>query len=383
MAQYILFDLPLFHEQLKPFTLSRPVADIRMGILTMREKWEHYLLQKVEILSQSYFSLPPISACSDETVFINAALIPTAELLQAVSTLSSNQAIFCNDTIVAAKGKILHYQAQQYKHTQQLNCEFVSRPWDIFQKNHQAIKDDFVLVTKGKTSQTLHSSNTVLGANQVFVAEGAQVFASVFNTTEGPIYIGKNAEVMEGCLVRGPFSLGENSTLKMAAKIYNGTTIGPHCKVGGEVSNSVIFGYSNKAHDGFLGNSVLGEWCNLGADSNTSNLKNNYSKVQVWDYVSKAYINTGLQFCGLLMGDHAKSSINTMFNTGTVVGFSANVFGGGFPPKFIPSFSWGGFDKEVFKLDAAMDVASKVMSRRNLSFSPAQSHLFQHLFENR
>jgi UDP-N-acetylglucosamine diphosphorylase/glucosamine-1-phosphate N-acetyltransferase len=257
----------------------------------------------------------------------------------------------------------------------------ISYPWDIFSNNEKAIASDFELITKGRTSANLSNTNRYIG-NNIFIEEGAKVEFSILNATTGPIYIGKDAEIMEGAIVRGPLALCEHAALKMGAKIYGATTIGPHSKMGGEISNSVIFGYSNKAHDGFLGNSVLGEWCNLGADTNNSNLKNNYALVKVWNYPQERFINTNLQFCGLIMGDHSKSGINTMFNTGTVVGVSANIFGDGFPRNFIPSFSWGGAQGfTVFTINKAFEVASQVMKRRNIDFSDDDKAILTHIFE--
>jgi UDP-N-acetylglucosamine diphosphorylase/glucosamine-1-phosphate N-acetyltransferase len=254
--------------------------------------------------------------------------------------------------------------------------------WDIFTMNESAMSDDFQLLTKGKKSLPISSTNRVINPGSIFLEEGAKVECTMLNASAGPIYIGRNAEVMEGAMIRGPFSLGEQSQLKLGSKIYGATTIGPHCRVGGEVSNSVIFGYSNKAHDGFLGNSVIGEWCNLGADSNNSNLKNNYSQVKMWNYREENYINTGLTFCGLMMGDHSKCSINTMFNTGTVVGVSANIFGTGFPPKFIPSFSWGGSDGfKTYRLEEAVEVASRVYERRGMKLADAEQKILKYLFD--
>ena len=258
----------------------------------------------------------------------------------------------------------------------------IDHVWDIFSKNGDAIKQDFDLITKNKTSLHLSKSNTVIGDPKlIFLEEGAIVEASILNTTAGPIYIGKDAEVMEGSMVRGPFALGEHSALKLGTKIYGPTTVGPHSKIGGEVNNSVIFGYSNKGHDGFLGNSVIGEWCNLGADTNNSNLKNNYSSVKLYNYSKKAMLDSGLQFCGLIMGDHSKCGINTMFNTGTVVGVGANIFGGGFPPTHIPSYSWGGADGMMeYQFEKMIETADRVFQRRNLFISELDISILRTIF---
>ena len=253
----------------------------------------------------------------------------------------------------------------------------IENVWDIFSKNGEALKADFDLLTKGRKSQVISKSNTIVGKrNLVFLEKGAKAEAAIFNTNSGPIYIGKNAEVMEGSVVRGPFALCDDSTLKLACKVYGPTTIGPHSNVGGEVNNSVIFGFSNKEHDGFLGNSVIGEWCNLGADTTNSNLKNNYGEVKIFSYESNGTKNTGLQFCGLIMGDHSKCGINTMFNTGTVVGVGANIFGGGFPPTHIPSFVWGGAEGfDTYRLEKLFETANRVYARRHLTLEAAEKKI--------
>jgi UDP-N-acetylglucosamine diphosphorylase/glucosamine-1-phosphate N-acetyltransferase len=238
-------------------------------------------------------------------------------------------------------------------------------------------------LTKGRKSQPLNNSCRNIGKGKIFIEEGASANDTTFNTTTGCIYIGKDAEVMEGSVVRGPFALCEHSVLKMSSKIYGATTIGPHSKVGGEVNNSVVFGYSNKAHDGFLGNSVIGEWCNLGADTNNSNLKNNYANVKLWNYSGENFIDTGLQFCGLIMGDHSKCGINTMFNTGTVAGVSSNIFGSGFPRNFIPSFSWGGAQGfTTYRFEHAIETAQLVMQRRNTELTDNDKDILKYIFDN-
>ena len=255
----------------------------------------------------------------------------------------------------------------------------LNHPWDIFRLNGEVLQSDFVRLTDGKTSAKLNDTNVLIG-DEIFLEEGVAVNGAILNADKGPIYLGKDAEIMEGVTIRGPFSLGDHAVVKMGAKIYGPTTIGPYCKVGGEISNSILQAYSNKGHDGFLGNSVIGEWCNLGADTNSSNLKNNYGEVRVWDYEEAKSISTGLQFCGLIMGDHSKSGINTMFNTGTVVGVCANIFGAQFPPKFIPSFLWGGSGQwDLFKMEKAIEVAEKMMSRRQVTFSSEDEKIFQEI----
>jgi len=381
---YILFDGNV-RNQLLPFTFTRPVADIRVGILTIREKWEHLLGFTTTTVTEDYLSEKYPFLELDNNIFINASFLPSEKLVNIIKGLEENQALFLEDEPIAfftTEGQEVDfetYNIAQYAHDDVLRIEHT---WDIFSKNGKAIKRDFELLTKDRESQPIPESVWASHPENIFIEEGAQLPLCSLNASEGPIYIGKDAEIMEACSVRGPFALCEYSTLKMGAKIYSNTTIGPHSKVGGEVNNCVIFGYSNKGHDGFLGNSVLGEWCNLGADTNNSNLKNNYAEVRLWDYETEGFARTGLQFCGLMMGDHSKCGINTMFNTGTVVGVSANIFGSGFPRNFVPSFSWGGSGGfTTYKTDKAFEVAKVVMSRRNIEFTEMDAKILEHVFE--
>jgi len=379
---YILFDDQTW-EQMLPLTFTRPVCEIRLGILTIKEKWEKFLKATCSYYTQEHLRAKYQLDIEDDNIFINGALIPTAELLSEIENLELGQVLKCNDVICAVR--INKKSAETFN--PQICCEGkciqtisdcirVKHPYDIFQMNGEGIDLDFKLITKGKKSVPISKTNTILGDNDIFVERGAKVESAILNTTHGPIYIGKNAEVMESSAIRGPFALCHHSTVKIGAKIYGPTTIGPHSKVGGELNNVVIFGYSNKGHDGFLGNSVLGEWCNLGADTNNSNLKNNYAEVKLWDYTANRFLKTGLQFCGLIMGDHSKSGINTMFNTGTVVGVFANIFGSGFPRNFIPSFAWGGASGfSETKLEKAFEVATLVMDRRNMPFDDTEKQI--------
>lgn len=382
---FVLFDEALTRKNLLPLTFTRPVALLRVGILTIREKWERHLNTTVSFLTQDYLSAKfPLSE-QPSSFFVNGKLIPDEGLLTAIKKLEDQQALFKGNDLLAWRGNSkdisvvttlvrIEYTAEVFK---------IDHLWDLFQKNGQALQADFKLLTANRQSAALSNSVTVIGDKSlIFLEEGAKAEACIFNTSAGPIYLGKDAEVMEGSIIRGPFSLGEHSALKLGAKVYGPTTIGPHCKVGGEVSNSVIFGYSNKAHDGFLGNSVIGEWCNLGADTNNSNLKNNYGNVKLFNYAQNKQIDTGLQFCGLIMGDYSKSGINTMFNTGTVVGVAANVYGGGFPVTHIPSFSWGGSDGfETYKLEKLFETAVKVFERRGLVFDQAEKNILKSVFD--
>ncbi len=372
--------------KLLPFTFTRPVADIRIGILTIREKWEKKLDTKTSTLTESYLSKKYPYITSEDTLFINGSVCPNKDLVDLIKALKPFQALVDKDIVLAIRiqGKVPEQLPEAIKEHITTTVPYLklNNPWDIFSKNDEAIKTDFRLITAGRKSGAISSSNKLLGEENIFIEQGAKVECAILNGTTGPIYIGKNAEVMEGSLVRGPFSLGEHSVLKLGAKIYGATTIGPHSKVGGELNNSVIFGYSNKAHDGFLGNSVIGEWCNLGADTNNSNLKNNYSDVQLWDYESKKYIDTHLALCGLMMGDHSKCGINTMFNTGTVIGVNANIYGAGFQDKHIPSFAWGGVEGFVtYKLEQALSVAQKVFDRRQVEFSEVEQKILSDVFD--
>jgi UDP-N-acetylglucosamine diphosphorylase/glucosamine-1-phosphate N-acetyltransferase len=381
---YILFDDNRLH--LLPLTFTRPVAEIRIGILTIREKWEHYLGLRCTDFTEDYLSakFPTDYTIDTDNVWVNGSVCPNAKLAEEVTKLKPGQELVAGDVLLARNtgdGKRLgvgNYEKFE-SHAKALQ---VRNPWDIFSKNGEQLRADFDLITKGRTSHALSKSNQVLGLENIFVEEGARVECAILNATAGPIYIGKDAEVMEGSMIRGPFALGEHSTLKLGAKIYGDTTIGPHCKVGGEVNNSVIFGYSNKAHDGYLGNAVIGEWCNIGADTNNSNLKNNYAEVKVWNYEAQKFVNTGLTFCGLIMADHSKCGINTMFNTGTVVGVSANIFGAGFPRNFIADFSWGGASGfTTYKLKEAFETAERVYQRRGMVFDEREKAILTKVFE--
>jgi UDP-N-acetylglucosamine diphosphorylase/glucosamine-1-phosphate N-acetyltransferase len=371
---------------LLPLTFTRPVADIRIGILTIREKWEQYF-GKTSSITEDYLSGKfPVNLAADN-ILINSSVCPNEDLVKKIKELKTGEALIAEHTLIAVA--LPKHKAEAFKesdtdcyvkHNYSAKFLQVNNLWDIFQKNAEAIEADFKLLTKGRKSAKISSTNTLINPENIFVEEGAKVEASVINASTGCVYIAKDAEVMEGSLIRGPFALCEHSTLKMGAKIYGATTIGPHSKVGGEVNNSVIFGYSNKAHDGFLGNAVIGEWCNLGADSNNSNLKNNYAEVKLWNYAENTFVSTGSQFCGLIMGDHSKCGINTMFNTGTVVGVSCNIFGAGFPRNFVPSFSWGGANGfMIYSLDKALETAKLVMERRHIELTKEDEKIFEHI----
>ena len=381
---YILFDGEV-RNSLLPFTYTRPVAEIRIGILTLREKWEKHLGLTTTTITEEYLEEKYPMVELEENIMINASFIPTVALVAQVKKLKANEAIFKGDDVIAffttdSQEEINFEAYQQYDFDDELLQ--VKNTWDIFSLNDKAIQQDFDLITKDRTSQPIPEGVQAINPENIFIEEGAKLTFATLNATDGPIYIGENAEIMEGVVVRGALAMCENSVLKLGAKVYGATTIGPFCKVGGEVNNSVLFGYSSKGHDGFLGNSVIGEWCNLGADTNNSNLKNNYAAVKLWDYNTGRFAKTGLQFCGLMMGDHSKCGINTMFNTGTVIGVSVNIFGSGFPRNFVPSFSWGGASGFTeYKTNKVFEVAEVVMQRRGITFDVKEQAILEHVFE--
>jgi len=381
---YILFDGTV-RNALLPFTFTRPVAEIRIGILTIREKWEKYLGYTTTTLTEEYLSEKYPMVELVENVMINASFLPNEVLSEMVKNLEKNQAIFKGDEVIAFftfdSQDEVDFDAYEIIEFNQ-DCITVEHTWDIFSKNDAALREDFDLITADRISKPIPKSVNVIAPENIFVEEGAKLEFVTLNASTGPIYIGKNSEIMEGSVIRGPFALCESGKVKLASKVYGATTVGPHSVIGGEVNNSVLFGYSNKGHDGFLGNSVLGEWCNIGADSNNSNLKNNYEEVKLWSYETENFAKTGLQFCGLMMGDHSKCGINTMFNTGTVVGVSANIFGAGFPRNFVPSFSWGGASGfATYLTSKAFQTAKIVMARRNVEFTVEDAKILEHVFE--
>ncbi|MDN3593854.1 GlmU family protein [Zunongwangia endophytica] len=380
---YILFDGSV-RNQLLPFTFTRPVADIRFGILTMRERWEYILGYTTSTITEDYLSEKWPLVEFEENIMINAAYFPSSEFIQQIKNLNNKEAIFDGEEIVSfytEEDQEVDFSA--YKQIEiDGNVLKLAHTWDIFSKNATAIKFDFKLLTEDRESQPIDSSNYVKNPDNIFIEEGAVVENCSLNASAGPIYIGKDALVMEGCFLRGPISIGEEAIVKMGAKIYGATTIGPGSRAGGEINNSVLFQNSNKGHEGYLGNSVLGEWCNLGADTNNSNLKNNYAEVRLWDYETEGFAKTGLQFCGLMMGDHSKCGINSMFNTGTVVGVSCNIFGTGYPRNFIPSFSWGGSSgMTTYQTKKVFEVAERVLERRKMEFTEQDQAILEHVFE--
>jgi len=382
---YIVFD-GFQWEDFLPLTYLRPVADLRMGIITFREKWELLLEKKTSSLTEAYLQKKYPLKKDDNNILLNGTVCPTQELVFAIKNLQPGQALVKNEKVLAFFITAKELDSIENVKSEEIAFEgdllAINNLWDIFSMNAHAIAKDFELITGGRASASLSASNTIIGDNAIFVEEGVVAEAAVFNTSGGPIYLGKNSEVMEGSVIRGPFALLDHGVVKMNAKIYGGTTVGPYSKVGGELNNVVIIGYSNKAHDGFLGNSVIGEWCNLGADTNNSNLKNNYDNVKLWNYPLQSFVNTSLQFCGLIMGDHSKAGINTMFNTGTVVGISSNIFGAGFQRNFIPSFAWGGTAGfKNYQLEKAIEVIKRVYARRKKDFDSTEDYIIRKAYD--
>lgn len=370
---------------LRPLTFTRPVADLRIGILTIAEKWNKYTHTVAGYVTTAYLSLK-YSALVDADTFINGAVCPNPELFEAIDQLKNGEVLVCKELIIAYKSSAVeHLDIIQLNQLKPISYSggftWLRFPEDIFTFNDVELRSDYILLTAGRSSAAISATNTILGEN-IFVEEGAEAECSTFNTLNGPIYLGKNAQVWEGSHIRGSFALGENSQLKMGTKIYGKTTVGPFSRVGGEINNAVIWGYSSKGHEGYLGNAVVGQWCNIGADSNNSNLKNNYAEVKLWDYEEERFRATGLQFCGLIMADHAKCGINTMFNTGTVVGVSANVFGAGYPRNFVPDFAWGGAHRfDVYQLDKMFETTEKVFERRAIEFDEMERNILSSIFD--
>ncbi|OON67923.1 GlmU family protein [Hymenobacter sp. CRA2] len=386
----LLFDDPAIRPNLLPFTFTRPVAALRCGILTLAEKWTHRLGQPAHFLTEPYLQAKfPAGPTEGPALVINGAVCPDDLLARQVQALQPGEALLDGELLVAAHladaGKVAELIQDGFKQTKQVAepVTVIRQPWQLFLFNGAEIRRDFALLTAGRQSQPVNDAHTIVYAPEnIFIEEGVKIRAAILNAEDGPIYLGRNSQVHEGAIIKGPLALCEGAHINAGAKMRGDNTVGPHCKVGGEVGNSILLGYSNKGHDGYLGNSVIGEWCNLGADTNTSNLKNNYAPVKIWSHTHNRFVNTGQQFCGLMMGDHSKCGINTMFNTGTVVGVAANIFGAGFPRNFIPSFSWGGpAGFETFRLNKVAEVNERVMARRSLAYDEVEQGIMQKVYE--
>lgn len=387
----ILFDDDNW-EGLLPLTFTRPICELRVGIMTIKEKWEKHLGAIGSYITQDFLSEKYPITIEEDNLIINSTVLPTAKMIKLIKQLGPNEAILDGDELLAARltreqfdsliddSGITELEGIDVSNDTDLIRRII-KPYDIFRHNDVEIRTDYEVITAGRTSAKISDTNQTIGKEHIFIEPGASVECAILNASTGPIYVGKDAIIMEGSILRGPIAMCEHSVLKMGAKIYGATTLGPYCKVGGEVNNSVLTGYSSKGHEGFLGNSVLGEWCNIGADTNTSNLKNNYDEVKLWSYETQSFQKTGLQFCGLIMGDHSKTGINTMFNTGTVVGVNANIFGSGYPRNYIPSYAWGGASGfKTYMLDKSIDTAERVMSRRDLTLSDLDRGILEHIF---
>ncbi len=388
----ILFDDET-RDRLLPLTFTRPVAELRMGALTISEKWRlAFPDAELSYITQDYLAGKYPIEFGSENLVINGSALPSVQLVTLLRQMDLNEAFLLNEELIAAKLDERQFERlindadiQELKGFDLEGTDFikVNHIWDLFLHNHRAIEEDVERLLTGAGLAKPSPTNRLLGENQVFIEEGARVECSILNAEQGPIYVASGAEVMEGCMLRGPLVIGESARVKMGAKIYGGTTIGPHCTAGGEIKNAILYGNTNKGHEGYLGNSVLGEWCNIAADTNTSNLKNNYAEVKLWDYATETFQPTGQQFCGLFMGDHSKCGINTMFNTGTTVGVSANIFGSGFPRNFLPSFSWGGRKGlTTYRTDKAFETAERVMNRRGLELSIEDRLILLRIFED-
>ena len=389
-------NLILFDDQawsgLLPLTWLKPVAELRMGILTMKERWELLLTGQASQVTQDYLADEFPLELARDNYFINASLLPTKDIVKRLLELSQGEALIYEDELLVARlddKSILRIGDENEEDGEEIKgypyegeVTLLRRPYDLFTYAGRMVTEDFETLTASRHSQTLSDSNTVIGdASKVFLERGVTLEACILNTTDGPIYIGADCNVMEGSMLRGPLALCASVKVKMGTKLYGNTAIGPHCAVGGEVSNVVMQGYSNKGHDGYLGNAVIGEWCNLGADTNASNLKNNYAGVRVWDYDAERFTDSGKQFCGLIMGDHAKCGINTMFNTGTVVGVAANVYGGGYPRTFVPDFAWGGPSGMVtHRMNKMVEMGNRMMSRRGKHLSEDAIAALEHVY---
>ncbi len=381
---YILFD-GSSRAGLLPLTYTKPVAELRIGILTIREKWEKYLNFTTTTITEDYLSEKFPMVEMEENILINASFIPNQSLVSVIKDLKKNEAVFKGEEIIAfyTTEDQEEIDFNDYKIIE-FNKEIIQlkNTWDIFRFNGEALEADFKMITEGRTSAPIPDSVHCIHKENIFLEENVEIEIGVLNASKGPIYLGKDTQIMEGSMIRGPFAILEYGVVKMGSKVYGPTTVGPKSKIGGEVNNVIMSGYCSKGHEGYLGNAVIGEWCNLGADTNNSNLKNTYAEVKLWNYEKEGFVKTGLQFCGLVMGDHSKSAINTMFNTGTVVGVSSNIYGSNFPRNFIPSFSWGGAAGfSTYQLNKAKDTAERVIHRKNEDFTEADKQIMDHIFE--
>lgn len=383
----LVFSDAQYWEDFLPLTFTKPISELRCGILTFAERWEKLLdIRDKRYITEEYLEVKYPRYEKKESLLIVPNFLPTEKVLDQIKNLQFGEALVYENELLVAKINLENFGLHQIEKMTDIEEELTvfKHPTDLFSFNEKAINFDFDLLTNGRISQPLSETNGFLGNKEdIFIEEGAEIEFATINAKTGKIYIGKNAEVMEGCNLRGPIALCEGAKFNLGAKIYGATTIGPYSKIGGEVNNIVVQGYSNKGHDGFVGNSVIGEWCNFGADTNSSNLKNNYSEVKLWSYKHKKFVGTGLQFTGVIMGDHAKTAINTQLNTGTIIGVAANIFKTGFPPNLVDNFSWGGMrGDEKFTINKVYEVAEKMMNRRKISLTQADRDILRYIFEN-
>ena len=383
----LVFSDAQYWEDFLPLTFTKPISELRCGILTFAERWEKLLdIREKRYITEEYLEVKYPRYEKKESLLIVPNFLPTEKVLDQIKNLQFGEALVYENELLVAKINLENFGLHQIETMMDIEEELTvfKHPTDLFSFNEKAINFDFDLLTNGRISQPLSETNGFLGNKEdIFIEEGAEIEFATINAKTGKIYIGKNAEVMEGCNLRGPIALCEGAKFNLGAKIYGATTIGPYSKIGGEVNNIVVQGYSNKGHDGFVGNSVVGEWCNFGADTNSSNLKNNYSEVKLWSYKHKKFVGTGLQFTGVIMGDHAKTAINTQLNTGTIIGVAANIFKTGFPPNLVDNFSWGGMrGDEKFTINKVYEVAEKMMNRRKISLTQADKDILRYIFEN-
>jgi UDP-N-acetylglucosamine diphosphorylase/glucosamine-1-phosphate N-acetyltransferase len=383
----LVFSDAQYWEDFLPLTFTKPISELRCGILTFAERWEKLLdIREKRYITEEYLEVKYPRYEKKESLLIVPNFLPTEKVLDQIKNLQFGEALVYENELLVAKINLENFGLHQIEKMTDIEevLTVFKHPTDLFSFNEKAINFDFDLLTNGRISQSLSETNGFLGNKEdIFIEEGAEIEFATINAKTGKIYIGKNAEVMEGCNLRGPIALCEGAKFNLGAKIYGATTIGPYSKIGGEVNNIVVQGYSNKGHDGFVGNSVIGEWCNFGADTNSSNLKNNYSEVKLWSYKHKKFVGTGLQFTGVIMGDHAKTAINTQLNTGTIIGVAANIFKTGFPPNLVDNFSWGGMrGDEKFTINKVYEVAEKMMNRRKISFTQADKDILRYIFEN-
>jgi UDP-N-acetylglucosamine diphosphorylase/glucosamine-1-phosphate N-acetyltransferase len=386
MDRIILFD-GASADTLRPLTLVRAVADCRVGITTIHQKWGDFTNKGINILpNDSLLRMFPQDLTSGDNCYIDGSCLPSTALWEAISTLALHQALRKDDQIIAYRSNKVFHQTSDLKteaqnaiyETFSEECDSIRYPEDILRLQEKYLRSDYQLITSGRITTSVDSS-TFLRGEDIFIEPSARIYNAILNATDGPIYVGPDVEIMEGAVIKGPVAIGKGTKIHVGAKVYSNTVFGPECRIGGEVKRTCFIGYANKGHEGFLGDSVIGSWCNFGADTNCSNMKNTYGEVSLWDMGKKEFRPTGRQFCGLIMGDHSMCAINTAFTTGSVTGVFANIFGAN-PPRYAPSFSWG-VNGEKYQFEKAIEVAERSMSRRNISLTSAYKALLKQLYD--